>query len=1387
MKKILALMLTVMMLLTSVSLTAVAAEILTPVSIYAGARTITAEYERAVTEADLGEIVLTTIEGAAVPFTTKINDEFLTIIAESEFVRDTQSYLLEIGNAKKAFKVKTLFTPNFVANTTNKTVNDLFISQGVGAVVDVVDKDTVILSTNAGSITLGYDEIANYENASLAADVYFVGPTNQKASRGTFAFNVTNKAHDYAYLGEYAPKVGRTVWYLDSLSNVYYNRMVAVTNGTELLSYPGYATKIQPIGSADVTAMSCVLGEWAYGSAYTAGQLTVGTKALPEGFDKENRKYRHVIDKMGTVGTLMVGDTFVDIMDSQDYYDEYNLTAPTKGYFVINPLVNNSGNYRIMLSNMALITSEMDDYKEGDITVPSTELTGTRDSFELVFSDAVELAAASVKTHIFVSKDKDGEKADVEYDYVINGDTITITPDDGLDYDTVYYVTVKAGFGYNAYTVKSDVEATYMYESLKGDLTVTDVYAGYRDVYLTFNGDIEQITVADFKDKVKIEFNGEELLYNVKINGNRAIISLDRELEAGKIYDLSVLAGLGYEMVTVKEDKKNYFTLEEIYSTDFANFPADKSSAVLFTASSYDPKQITQPYKTVRNGKLFTQTNCYSTLHFNKMGIENLERYSLKIEDVQYFGNDVKMMLYFNVSSSSNGGIFGGQGGKPITGFGWHTTSTEKQMRDFQAKGIKNGLSNDSTIHMPPENPVTIQVASEQDVVFAAEANDTDVTVPESNGNSYTYTLDKIGTLGRLYINGTFVDAYETADTFEKWNKISGTENQITADIPEKGYIMMGFNETSENKYTVALGDITIAVYKEYKEGGVKISQDDVIISGNTANGTVKIRNYFANDTKKVALVVTAYGENNKFLGVKKVIDTQLSPSEIASASYNFSAAEEIKEVKAELIDETSIAYTDEVSVTSALQSDFENNVITVKGKIKEKDSDRKLLMLLSKNNQLEDWNDTNAAEGNFTVVDIPANASDFEYSFNYKDLADVDPYQMSIYAVVWENGVKPKKLAIYNYARNEDVLAFVENVKTNKTTFSEITKYAQSLGIDLTFADTEYKQDVLVETIYSERETISGVGSLTSIMSKAKARADLLSSLKNEGTSIAKVDELLKVYAAETGLVLTDYNGLTDSKKAIVCTGFVKADYETLGFVKFTEAFNKAVADAKIYTPPTTGGGGGGYTAPATTVVPGKGYTDNSDKKEESVSSKSGFTDMTDYKWAESAVGYLTEKKVISGTGNNRFSPEEIITREQIAKIMVLALDEFDESATADYADVDQSDWAYKYIASAKKTGLMNGFTATEFSPLSPITREDLAVIIYRAMTKQGKIYDVKKNNFNDFGNISDYAKEAVEYIAGAGIINGFDDGSFKPKAPATRAQAAVLIYNALTGGVSK
>ena len=125
-----------------------------------------------------------------------------------------------------------------------------------------------------------------------------------------------------------------------------------------------------------------------------------------------------------------------------------------------------------------------------------------------------------------------------------------------------------------------------------------------------------------------------------------------------------------------------------------------------------------------------------------------------------------------------------------------------------------------------------------------------------------------------------------------------------------------------------------------------------------------------------------------------------------------------------------------------------------------------------------------------------------------------------------------------------------------------------------------------------------------------------------------------------------------------------------------------------------------------------------------------------------------------------------------------------YNGDAKNDFADVSSDNWSATYIASAKANGLIKGVSENEFAPLSAVTREDIAVILYRATLLAGKTYETKKENFTDFDDVSDYAKEAVAYMAGTGIINGFEDGSFNPKAPATRAQAAKLIYEALGKG---
>ena len=155
----------------------------------------------------------------------------------------------------------------------------------------------------------------------------------------------------------------------------------------------------------------------------------------------------------------------------------------------------------------------------------------------------------------------------------------------------------------------------------------------------------------------------------------------------------------------------------------------------------------------------------------------------------------------------------------------------------------------------------------------------------------------------------------------------------------------------------------------------------------------------------------------------------------------------------------------------------------------------------------------------------------------------------------------------------------------------------------------------------------------------------------------------------------------------------------------------------------------------------------------------------------------------VVSGYEDGRFRPDDQITREQFVKLLITAFDLQDDSADCNYVDVNQEQWYYKYIASAKKIGLVNGESDTSFGIGKSITRQNMAELGYRILVY--KNIEVKQVNeaikFNDALEIDEDALPAVSKIQQAGIINGVGDGNFNPKGFATRAQACKIIYNIL------
>ena len=131
---------------------------------------------------------------------------------------------------------------------------------------------------------------------------------------------------------------------------------------------------------------------------------------------------------------------------------------------------------------------------------------------------------------------------------------------------------------------------------------------------------------------------------------------------------------------------------------------------------------------------------------------------------------------------------------------------------------------------------------------------------------------------------------------------------------------------------------------------------------------------------------------------------------------------------------------------------------------------------------------------------------------------------------------------------------------------------------------------------------------------------------------------------------------------------------------------------------------------------------------------------------------------------------------------MLVEAFSEVRTGAWTGFADVPAGSWYYSYVATAQEDGIIKGVSDTDFGTDAMITREDLSVLIYRFLVNKGIALDTSANKaFTDAANISDYATDAVNALANAGVINGYEDGSFNAKGNATRAEIAQIIANVL------
>ena len=172
-------------------------------------------------------------------------------------------------------------------------------------------------------------------------------------------------------------------------------------------------------------------------------------------------------------------------------------------------------------------------------------------------------------------------------------------------------------------------------------------------------------------------------------------------------------------------------------------------------------------------------------------------------------------------------------------------------------------------------------------------------------------------------------------------------------------------------------------------------------------------------------------------------------------------------------------------------------------------------------------------------------------------------------------------------------------------------------------------------------------------------------------------------------------------------------------------------------------------------------------------------FSDVTESDWFYDAVTYAYENGLMDGVGMGLFAPNSDTTRAQLVTILHRLAGQPAPSGDSGFSDVETGTWYTDAVAWAAQNGIVNGVSDTQFAPGDDITREQLAVILYRYATYQG--YDVSQradlSGFVDAGTISTYAQEALSWANAQGLVLGFEDDSLRPQGNASRAQIAAVL----------
>lgn len=171
-------------------------------------------------------------------------------------------------------------------------------------------------------------------------------------------------------------------------------------------------------------------------------------------------------------------------------------------------------------------------------------------------------------------------------------------------------------------------------------------------------------------------------------------------------------------------------------------------------------------------------------------------------------------------------------------------------------------------------------------------------------------------------------------------------------------------------------------------------------------------------------------------------------------------------------------------------------------------------------------------------------------------------------------------------------------------------------------------------------------------------------------------------------------------------------------------------------------------------------------------------FSDMSGH-WAEDVVSKWAGKEVVKGLPDDTFRPDANITRAEFVTIVGNVM-KYVNKSSEEFVDVPETEWYAEHVAKAVAAGVTTGVGNGKFAPKNSITRQEAAVMIYRAFRLQVKNKNAA-DKFSDAGLIATWAKDAVSALTEKGYVTGRPGNRFAPLDYITRAEALKIIDNIL------